>query len=232
MDPRPAFVNGSTPTVLLVHGAFTDASSWAGVITGLQGSGVEVAAVANPLRGIADDAAYLTSVAAAIDGPLVLVGHAYGGAVITESGARPGNVVGLVYVAAYAPAEGERLLDLTTTFLGPVLRPVGAELYLTTAGHCELFGSDDGWPAVAQRPIAATAFEEPVTTAAWRTLPSWFVVANGDRAIHPDTQRFMARRADADTVEVDACHAVARARPDEVVAHIRGAVTALSRRHR
>lgn len=232
MDTRRAFVNGSTPTVLLVHGAFTDASSWAGVIAGLQNNGIEVVAVANPLRGIADDAVYLTGIAAAIDGPLVLVGHGYGGAVITEAGTRPGNVVGLVYVAAYAPAEGERLLDLTSAFLGPVLRPVGAELYLTTTGHCELFGSDDAWSAAAQRPIVAAAFEEPVTVAAWRTLPSWFVVATGDRAIDPDTQRFMARRAGADTIEVDARHAVARARPGDIVAHIRNATTTSSRRHR
>src|SRR5262245_47661029 len=110
------FVDGSTPTVLLVHGAFTDASIWADVIAGLQEARIGVQAPANPLRGLAIDAAYIASVIRAIDGPVLLAGHAYGGAVITQAGSGVDNVVGLAYVAAFAPAAGECLLDLTARF--------------------------------------------------------------------------------------------------------------------
>ena len=118
MSPSGAFRNGSTPTVLLVHGAFADGSIWAGVIPELQGAGIGVIAVANPLRTLASDAAYVASIAAAIDGPVVLVGHSYGGAVITAAGAAAGNLAGLVYVAAYALEEGESALDICDRFPG------------------------------------------------------------------------------------------------------------------
>jgi pimeloyl-ACP methyl ester carboxylesterase len=230
------FVNGSTPTVLLVHGAFADGSHWAGVVAVLQELGLGVAAPANPLRGVATDAACLAAVVAGIDGPVLLVGHGYGGAVITAAGAATANVVGLVYVAAVAPAEGESLLDIAgrfpDTLLGAALRPApfatvgaGVELTLTADRYRDVFAADlpervTSVAAVAQRPIAAAAFEQHATVAAWRTLPSWFVVAAADHLIHPDAQRFMARRAGADTVEVDASHAVALSRPAEVARHI------------
>jgi pimeloyl-ACP methyl ester carboxylesterase len=238
------FMNGSTPTVVLVHGAFTDASSWAGVIAELQHSGIPVIAVANPLRGPATDAAYLAGVVAAIDGPVLLVGHSYGGAVITWAGAQPGNVVGLVYVTAFALEAGESVLDVTGRFpdslLGPALRPA---LYRTGDGQeaVELFLKSDRFPAVfaadlpepltsvaaaAQRPIAAVAFEDSSPAASWKTLPSWYVVATADQAIHPAAQRFMARRAGADTIEVDASHAIAMSQPAAVAGHIRTAATA------
>jgi pimeloyl-ACP methyl ester carboxylesterase len=244
MTAARTFLDGSTPTVLLVHGAFTDASIWMDVIAGLQNAGIGVLAPANPLRGLATDAAYLASIVRAIDGPVLLTGHAYGGAVITQAGTGADNVVGLVYVAAFAPAAGERLLDLTARFpdtqLQPALRPAtfptgntgsGVELYLTADRYRDVFAADlpartSAAAAAAQRPVAAAAFGEPVTAAAWTTRPSWFVVATADRAIHPDAQRFMARRAGADTIEVDASHAVARSRPDEVTAHIRAAAAA------
>src|SRR4051794_30403788 len=110
MNAGRSFVNGSTPTVLLVHGAFTDGSIWSGVIAELLGAQIDLRAVANPLRGVAVDAAYLAGIPSAIDGPVLLVGHSYGGMVVTEAGARADNVVGLVYVAAFAPAEGESVL--------------------------------------------------------------------------------------------------------------------------
>ena len=244
MNAGRPFVDGSTPSVLLVHGAFTDGSIWVDVIDGLRGAGIGVLAPANPLRGLAADAAYLASIVRTIDGPVLLAGHAYGGAVITEAGSYVDNVVGLVYVAAFAPAAGESLLDLSTRFpktpLGPALRPAtfstggtgsGVELYLTPDRYHEVFAADlperaTALAAAAQRPVAAIAFEQPVTAAAWTTLPSWFVVATADRVIHPDAQRFMARRCGADTVEVDASHAVARSRPAEITTHIRAALAA------
>lgn len=244
MDVSRTFVDGSTPTVLLVHGGFADASIWAEVIADLQATGTGVLAPANPLRGVATDAAYLASVARAIDGPVLLAGHAYGGAVITQAGCGLDNVVGLVYVAAYAPAAGENLLDLAARFpstrLAPALRPAtfptadaepGVELYLTADRYREVFAADmpertTAVAAVAQRPLTATAFQERVAAAAWQTRPSWFVVATADQAIHPDAQRFMARRAGATTIEVDASHAIVRSRPTEVAQHIRLAAVA------
>jgi hypothetical protein len=214
------------------------------VIAGLQDARIGVLAPANPLRGLATDAAYLAGVVGAIDGPVLLAGHDYGGAVITQAGAGADNVVGLVYVAAFVPAAGECLLDLTARFpdtqLQPALRPAtfpagdagsGVELYLTVDRFRDVFAADlpdrtTAAAAAAQRPVAADTFQQPVTAAAWTTRPSWFVVATADRAIHPDAQRFMARRASADTVEVDASHAVARSRPGVVAAHIRAAAAA------
>src|SRR5258708_1660975 len=121
MSPSGAFRNGSIPTVLLVHGAVADGSMWAGVVPELQGAGIGVIAVANPLRPLASDAAYVASIAAAIDGPVVLAGHSYGGAVITAAGAAAGNIAGLVYVAAYALEEGESALDICDRFPGSQL---------------------------------------------------------------------------------------------------------------
>lgn len=243
MNAARTFLDGSTPTVLLVHGAFSDGSIWTDVIEGLQDAGIGVLAPANPLRGLATDAAYIASVVRTIDGPVVLAGHAYGGAVITQAGSEVDNVVGLVYVAAFALAAGECMLDLATRFpdtlLGPALRPVtfvgstgsGAELYVTPDRYQDVLAGDlpermAAVAAAAQRPVAAIAFQQPVVAAAWTTLPSWFVVATADRAIHPDAQRFMARRCGADTIEVDASHAVARSRPAEITTHIRAAAAA------
>ncbi|MER6831875.1 alpha/beta hydrolase [Streptosporangium sp. NPDC000563] len=243
MTAERSFKNGSTPTVVLVHGAFADGSSWSGVIAELQDSGIPVTAVANPLRGLATDAAYLTGVVAAIDGPVLLVGHSYGGAVITWAGTRPGNVVGLVYVTAFALEAGESLLDVTGHFpgslLGPALRPAvlraadgeeTVELFLKDERFPAVFAADLPGPftsvaAAAQRPIAATAFEDSSPDASWKILPSWYVVATADQAIHPAAQRFMARRAGADTIEVDASHAIALSRPAAVADHIRTAAT-------
>jgi pimeloyl-ACP methyl ester carboxylesterase len=238
--PR-SFQNGSTPTVLLVHGAFTDGSNWAEVIPELQAAGIDVQAPANPLRGTARDAAYIAGIVAAIDGPVLLVGHSYGGMVIDRAAVLTANVVGLVYVAAFVLAEGEAVTDLTKRFpdslLAAALRPASfpgddgvaaVELSLQADRFAEVFGADlpaslAAVAAVAQRPVAAAAFEETSPVVAWRTLPTWFVVATADQAIHPDAQRFMAKRAGAETIEVDASHAVARSQPAAVAAHIRTA---------
>jgi pimeloyl-ACP methyl ester carboxylesterase len=249
MNARRTYVKSSTPTVLLVHGAFADTSSWSGVIAELRDAAIDVMAAANPLRGVAADAAYIASIVGAIDGPVLLVGHCYGGAVITQSGSQADNVVGLVYVAAFAPAEGESVLDVAArypdTLLRPALRPAtfrisnaeaAVELYLAADQYQDVFAADlpegvASVAAVAQRPIAAIAFQESPTVAAWKTLPAWYVVATADQVIHPEAQRFMAERASAETIEVDASHAIALSRPTDVARHIRTAAIATRAPH-
>jgi len=229
--------------VLLVHGAFADGSMWAGVIAELQAAGIEAIALANPLRSLASDTAYIASAVAEIDGPVLLAGHGYGGAVITATGSVAGNVVGLVYVAAFALDEGESALDITSRFpdnqLLPALRPatfpgadsdLGVELYLDRQAYPRLFAA--GLPcrqatvaAAVQRPITAAAFEEKALVAAWKRTPSWYTVATADQLIPLQAQRFMARRAGAHTIEIEASHAIALIHP----AAVAGLITAASR---
>ncbi|TYB64760.1 alpha/beta hydrolase [Nonomuraea sp. PA05] len=238
--------HSSTPTVVLVHGAFADAASWSGVITELQQHGVPVVAPPNPLRGLPADAAYVASVASGIDGPVVLAGHSYGGAVITVAGAAQ-NVAGLVYVAAYVPDEGESLGELQGRFAEPPLAASlrqsaypgedgrdAVEFTIDPQAFPRVFAADVPEEvtrvlAVAQRPLAAAAFTDQASTAAWRTKPAWAVIAGADQAINPEVQRFGAARAGASGVEVaGASHAVAVSRPKEVAAVILEAVRALS----
>ncbi|MCX5366543.1 alpha/beta hydrolase [Streptomyces sp. NBC_00124] len=236
----------TTPTVLLVHGAFADAGSWAGVIEELQRDGIPVIAPPNPLRGLASDSAYVASLASQIDGPVVLVGHSYGGAVITVAGDTE-NVVGLVYVAAYVLQEGESLGELQGRFpLSPLVSNLKQWTYPVPGGDpaVEVTIAEDAFPAVfaadvpaevtkvlaaAQRPLAAAAFEETAPVAAWQTKPSWALVAGADEAINPEVERFGAKRAGATIVESEgASHAVAVSRPKEVADLIREAVRATS----
>ncbi|WP_454315695.1 alpha/beta fold hydrolase [Streptomyces phaeoluteigriseus] len=236
----------TTPTVLLVHGAFADAASWSGVTAELQRDGIPVIAPPNPLRGLASDAAYVASVAAQIDGPVILVGHSYGGALITVAGVTE-NVVGLVYVAAYALEEGESLGELQGRFpLSPLVSNLKQWTYPVPGGEpaTEVTIAEDAFPSVfaadvpaevtkilaaAQRPLAAAAFEETASAAAWRTKPSWALIAAADNAINPEVERFGAQRAGATIVELEgASHAVAVSRPKEVADLIRTAVRATS----
>ncbi len=222
------------PTVVLVHGAFADASHWTPVIAELQARGVPVLAPANPLRGLAGDAAYIASCVSQVEGPVLLVGHSYGGAVISVAAAAAANAVGLVYVAAWVLDEGESFADVAAGFpatpLGDALRPstyplpdggtavelsVAPDLY-RTAFAADLPSAAATAAAVSQRPWAAM-FEERAAAAAWKALPSWAVVATADNAIHPDAERHMARRAGAATIEVDASHSIALSRPLAVV---------------
>jgi pimeloyl-ACP methyl ester carboxylesterase len=237
------FQHGNTPTVVLVHGAFADASSWSAVIADLHATGFDVIAPAVALQSLAEDADYVASVADQFNGPVLLVGHSYGGAVITVAGAHARNTVGLVYIAALAPEAGESSIDATRgfpdTLLPQSLRPArfrnrnreaATELYLKLdAFHATLAADtperDATIAAICQRPVAATALDEKAQAAAWKTLPSWYLVTTADRAIHPDAQRFMAHRAHARTVEVDASHAVARSQPAAVAELIRAAAT-------
>ncbi|WP_037855971.1 alpha/beta fold hydrolase [Streptomyces sp. NRRL S-340] len=236
----------TTPTVVLVHGAFADAAGWSGVIEELQRHGIPVIAPPNPLRGLASDAAYIASVAARIDGPVVLVGHSYGGALITVAGTAD-NVVGLVYVAAYVLEEGESLGELQGRFpLSPLVSNLKQWTYPVAGGDpaVEVTITEDAFPsvfaadvpedvtkvlAVAQRPLAAAAFDETASSAAWRTKPSWALIAGADNAINPDVERFGAKRAGATVVEIEgASHAVAVSQPKQVADLIREAVHATS----
>ncbi|MFE1312854.1 alpha/beta fold hydrolase [Streptomyces sp. NPDC058755] len=239
-------MTASTPTVVLVHGAFADATSWSGVIEELQREGIPVVAPPNPLRGLASDAAYIASVAAQIDGPVVLVGHSYGGALITVAGTVE-NVVGLVYVAAYVLEEGESLGELQGRFpLSPLVSNLKQWTYPGPDGEdaVEVTIAADAFPsvfaadvapevtkvlAVAQRPLAAAAFEETASAAAWQTKPAWALIAGADEAINPEVERYGAKRAGAIVMELEgASHAVAVSQPKEVAALIRDAVRATS----
>jgi pimeloyl-ACP methyl ester carboxylesterase len=249
MSPARVLSHGSTPTAVLVHGAFEDASGWAGVIAQLQLAGVPVVACANPLRGLASDARYIAGVTDEIDGPALLVGHSYGGAVITVAGSVASNVLGLVYVTAFALDEGESVLEVGARFpntrLNEALRPgvcldvdghATVELCIDEAAFPRLFAADvPGVPAAvaaaAQRPVAARAFEDRASAAAWKALRCWYIVTTKDRVIDPAAQRFMAARAGARTIEVAASHAVAVSQPALVANQIREAVLAARRIH-
>jgi pimeloyl-ACP methyl ester carboxylesterase len=239
--------NGSTPTVLLVHGGFADGSMWAGVIAELHAAGIGVMATANPLRGLAGDADYVTGIAAGIDGPVLLAGHSYGGAVITAAGSAAPNVVGLVYVAAFALDQGESILDISGRFPGsqllPALRPASlpgasqvVELYIDRDAFPRVFAADLPYgaavtAAAAQRPIAAAAFEEKSPAPAWKTMPCWYVIATADQVIPPEAQQFMAQRAGAHTTEICGSHAIAMTQPAAVARQITTAAAGTLGRH-
>jgi len=228
------------PTIVLVHGAFADASSWNGVIERLQQQeGYTVIAPPNPLRGVAADSAYLASLLNQIDGPVLLTGHSYGGAVITNAATSAPNVVGLVYVAAFAPDEGENLGDVENGSKDSVLNaalvqytyPTGhdgetsVEFAINPARIQEAFAADlpaetTALMAATQRPVAAAAFSDASGPPAWRNLPSWAVVATGDKAAGADVVRAHARRAGADIVEVDGSHVIMISKPEVVSEHI------------
>lgn len=234
-------------TVVLVHGAFADASSWTGVIERLQAGGVQVTAPANPLRGLSIDSAYLASVFEQIPGPVLAVGHSYGGAVITNAAAKVRNVVGLVYVAAFATDEGERLSDAESTskdsILGTALVPLhyptgqgaetAVEFAINPAHFHDAFAADLAAEQVAvmvatQRPVAELAFSEPSGIPAWKTLPAWVVVATGDKAAGSDVIRSMAERAGATITEVEGSHVIMISQPQVVTDVILTAVAAFS----
>jgi pimeloyl-ACP methyl ester carboxylesterase len=235
----------NVPTVVLVHGGFADASYWAPVIRELQASNLPVLAPANPLRGLASDAEYVASAVNQIDGPVLLVGHSYGGAVISVAGAAADNVVGLVYIAAFALDEGESFAEIFQQFgdtpLVGAVRPssyplpdgeTAVELTIAPELYRSAFAADlpsdlTEVLAVSQRPFAAI-FEDRARTAAWKSLPAWAVVATSDNAIPPDAERHMATRAGAQTIEVDASHSIALSQPTAVADLIRTAVAAVS----
>ncbi|MFI6060700.1 alpha/beta hydrolase [Streptomyces sp. NPDC051286] len=237
--------DGSKSTVVLVHGAFADASSWSPVTERLQRCGHQVIAVPNPLRGLAHDAAQVAARLAAVPGPVVLAGHSYGGAVITQAAAAAANVRALVYIAAFMPDAGEVLGELAGRFPGsqleaaltpvPVPGPEGgptADLYIRPDRFHDVFAQDVPHSvtrvlSAGQRPLNGTAFTDRCTAAAWRTLPSWTLICGQDRGIAPQLQRFQAQRAGSRTAEVLSSHLPMHSRPDAVVSLIRAAARAV-----
>ena len=228
-------MSDETPTVVLVHGAFADASSWNGVVELLQAKGLKVTAPANPLRGIAIDSAYIAGVLDQVRGPILAVGHSYGGAVLTNAATKAENVLGLVYVAAFAPDEGEVLGEVTggskdsvlDTALVPMHYPSGdggesaVEFAIDPAKFHDAFAADlpaeqTAVLAATQRPVAEAAFSEPSGPPAWRRLPSWAAVASSDTAAGTDVIRSMAERAGATITELEGSHVIMISQPQAV----------------
>ncbi len=223
-----------TPAVVLVHGAFADSSSWNGVIERLLAKGIRVTAPANPLRGIAHDSAYAGSIFAQTPGPVLAVGHSYGGAVITNAATQAKNVVGLVYVAAFAPEEGETLGEVEANSKDSVLNSAlvpqqypgnggtAVELAIDPAKFRDAFAADlpaqqTRLMAATQRPVAEAAFSEPSGPPAWKHLPAWTVLATGDKAAGADVIRSQAERAGATITEVDGSHVIMISQPQAVI---------------
>jgi pimeloyl-ACP methyl ester carboxylesterase len=222
-----------------------------GVIERLQQQGYTVIAPANPLRGVTADSAYTASLLSQIDGPVLLVGHSYGGAIITNAATSTPNVAGLVYVAAFAPDEGENLGDVENGSKDSLLNAALVQ-YAYPAGHDgqtsvefainparirEAFAADlpeqtTALMAATQRPIAAAAFSDASGPPAWRKLPSWAVVASGDKAAGADVVRSHAQRAGADIIEVEGSHVIMISQPQTVADHIMKAARAVAGSHR
>jgi pimeloyl-ACP methyl ester carboxylesterase len=238
--------NSGSPTVVLVHGAFADASSWNGVIERLQAKGVNVTAPANPLRGISSDSAYISAVFDETPGPVLAVGHSYGGAVITNAAENAKNVVGLVYVAAFAPDEGETLNQVEAGSKDSVLESALVALHFPSANGggqsvelaidpaklkdafaADLSAEQTALMAATQRPVAEAAFSEPNGPPAWKHLPSWAVVATGDKAAGADVIRAEAQRAGAKLTEVDGSHVIVISQPQAVANVILEAIAAV-----
>ena len=234
------------PTVVLVHGAFAESSSWNGVVANLQQQGYPVVAVANPLRSLSADADYVASVVQQTSGPVVLVGHSYGGAVISNAVQNNTNVTALVYVAAFAPEQGETVLELSGRYPGSTLGPTLAtpvilkdgnkDLYIQQNKFGEQFAADVPTAeavlmAATQRPVTELALTEPAGLPAWHAVPSWSIYGTADKNIPPAAMKFMAQRAKAKKiVEVGgASHVVMTSHPDKVAALIAEAATATNK---
>ena len=224
------------PTIILVHGAFADGSSWAKVISILDGHGYPVIAVQNPLTSLADDIATTKRVIDAQQGPVVIVGHSYGGAVITAAAAGSANVKALVYVAAFAPEVDEVLAAPGAKFAPPALSTAlvsdaGGFLYVDRAKVHDVFSKDVPAAdarviAAVQKPVNGSVFTAPVPGGAWKTIPSWYIVASEDQAINPELERFYARRMGATTTEIKSSHVPFLSHPKEVAKVIEAAATA------
>jgi pimeloyl-ACP methyl ester carboxylesterase len=243
---RPA--GTAKPTVVLVHGAWADASGWNDVVAKLQGDGYIVVAVANPLRSLSGDAAYVRAFLQTVTGPIVLVGHSYGGAVITNAATGLSNVKALVYVNAFAPDEGESptalagpdsalSVDPTTVFdfVPATLPPTPAtDLYLKTSTVFASFATglsarDKAIVAATQRPATIGALNEPSGVPAWRTIPSWYLVGTKDKIIPPTAERSMAKRAGSTVIEYDGGHLGLMSDPRTVTLGITRAARAVVR---
>jgi pimeloyl-ACP methyl ester carboxylesterase len=233
----------SKPTIILVHGAFADASSWDGVTAKLLKDGYTVIGAANPLRSVKGDAAYVAGIVKGVEGDVILVGHSYGGSVISAAAQGSANVKGLVYVAAFAPEAGESAVGLSGKYpgstLGPALAPPvpladgGKDLYIQQARFHDQFAADVPAPkarqmAAGQRPVTDAALNEASPEPAWKTLPSWFIYGKADRNIPAAALAFMAERAHSKkTVVIDkASHVVMTSHPAQVARLIEEAAEA------
>jgi pimeloyl-ACP methyl ester carboxylesterase len=239
MNPQ----DGSQPTVVLVHGAFAESASWNGVIRRLQDQGYTAIAAANPLRSLSGDAQFLASILESIEGPVVLVGHSYGGSVISNGALGNENVKALVFVAAFAPEEGESIGELSGrspgSTLGETLESVRlsdgtTDLYIRQEMFHQQFAADApaeqaALDAVTQRPLRDVAQNEGSGPPAWKSVPSWFVFPELDKNIPIEAHRFMAERAQArEVVEIEgAPHAVGVSHPEEVADVILRAIKAV-----
>jgi pimeloyl-ACP methyl ester carboxylesterase len=238
-----ALAQTGKPTIVLVHGAFAESSSWNNVVKILKKDGYPVVAAANPLRSVKGDADYVSNLVASISTPVVLVGHSYGGSVISEAANGNANVKALVYVAAFAPEAGENALGLSGKFPGSTLGPSLAAPVALTGGGKDLYIQQDKFPkqfasdvpqaeaklmAATQRPVTEAAVHEASGAPAWKTLPSWFIYGDQDRNIPPQALAFMAERAHSkQTVVVKgASHVVMVSRPEPVAKLIERAATA------
>ena len=229
--------NAARPTIVLVHGGFVDGSGWAGVFENLRKDGYNVAIVQNPTISLAGDVAATKMVIDAQPGSVILVGHSYGGAVITEAGNDP-KVAGLVYIAAFAPDNGQSVDALIKTFPAggpqpPILPPRDGFLLLDKTKFAAAFAGDvdaktAAFMAESQVPWGLDALTTSVTQAAWKTKPSWYLVATDDHMIPPDAQRFMSKRAGATVVETKGSHALYVSRPGPVAALIKQAATKIA----
>jgi pimeloyl-ACP methyl ester carboxylesterase len=238
-----ALADTTKPTVVLVHGAFAGSSSWEGVISILEKDGYTAIAAANPLRSVKSDAQSVASLVKSIKGPVVLVGHSYGGPVISEAAYGQANVKALVYVSAFAPDTGESAIALTGKFPGATLGPtLGAPVSLEGGGK-DLYIQQDKFPAqfaadvplakarlmaATQRPVAEEALNEAATDPAWKTIPSWWIYGDKDLNIPPAAMKFMAERAKSkETVVVKgASHVVMVSNPAPVAKIIEAAAKA------
>jgi pimeloyl-ACP methyl ester carboxylesterase len=238
----PSGAHPVKPTIVLVHGAFADASGWAAVTRKLQHDGYTVLAPANPLQGLATDTTYLRDVLKTVSGPIVLVGHSYGGAVITDASAGNPNIAALVYINAYALDAGETAMQANSlggapptpllTSLKPIPMANGTvEVYIDPAKYHHVFAQDLSYRdttvmATAQRPAALAALTDPSTTPGWKTIPTWYLASSHDRTISPVAELAMARRAHAHTVEIDSSHVAMISHPKAVTRLILAAARA------
>lgn len=223
------------PTVVFVHGAFADSSGWYGAMNRLRTDGYPVRAANNPLRGLPSDSTYVQDFLHTIKGPVILVGHSYGGEVITNAAADNPNVKALVYIAASVPDTGESLADLTAHPVDHPAAPLplqevdftkpdgshSTDVYIDPAKFRDVFAADVNHTeatnmADTQEPIDLAALNQPATAAAWRTIPSWYLVAKQDHAISPDLERWMAKRAGSHITEINSSHAAMVSHPAAV----------------
>jgi pimeloyl-ACP methyl ester carboxylesterase len=230
-------MNASTPSIVLIHGGFVDGSGWEGVYNILKSDGYDVTIVQNPTTSLADDVAFTKRVIAAQKGKSILVGHSYGGVVVTEAGTDP-RVAGLIYVAAFAPDRGESVASLIKdpapgAPVPPILPPQDGFLLLDQARFAAAFAADvpeakASFMAASQVPWGVDALAGEVTSPAWKTKPSWYLVAKDDKMIPPPAQRAMSKRAGSKVTEIAGSHAVYVSQPQAVADLIRQAATAVT----